>query len=31
MTLTPGTKLGTFEITDVPGMGGIGEVYRAIR
>ena len=25
------TAKGTFEITDVPGMGGIGEVYRAIR
>jgi len=29
MTLNAGTKLGTFEIADRIGAGGMGEVYRA--
>src|SRR5262245_21091588 len=29
MALQPGTRLGTFEITALIGVGGMGEVYRA--
>jgi eukaryotic-like serine/threonine-protein kinase len=29
MTLTPGTKLGPYEIQSLPGAGGMGKVYRA--
>jgi Tol biopolymer transport system component len=29
MPLNPGTRLGTFELVDLVGAGGMGEVYRA--
>jgi len=29
MSLTPGTRLGSFEIAALIGVGGMGEVYRA--
>jgi serine/threonine protein kinase len=29
MPLVPGTRLGAYEIVDLAGTGGMGEVYRA--
>ena len=29
MSLSPGTTLAQFEISDLIGVGGMGEVYRA--
>ena len=29
MPLTPGTKLGQYEVSEAIGAGGMGEVYRA--
>ena len=29
MPLTPGTKLGQYEVVEAIGAGGMGEVYRA--
>ena len=30
MALTPGTRLGPYEITPQIGVGGMGEVYRVV-
>ena len=29
MTLSPGTQLGSFEVSALIGVGGMGEAYRA--
>jgi serine/threonine protein kinase len=29
LALTPGTRLGVYEVTTQTGAGGMGEVYRA--
>jgi serine/threonine protein kinase len=29
LSLTPGTRLGVFQLIDLIGRGGMGEVYKA--